>query len=241
LILSRDTEHRLRDGLEKLGVAECASVADRLLAYAGRVIEANRTTNLIGSETIDAMIGPHLVDSLSVLPHVRLASPVIDIGSGAGLPGLAIAIAVPRLRMVLLEPRKKRFEFLKATVEALDLRNVEVVQATAETAGRGPWRDRAGSVLIRAVAKGAVALELGVPLLRKSGRLVMYVGKASSPGQDLLAIGEMLGARLTQAVRVSVPSLDAQRHLWIFEKFKTTPQAYPRRSGLPGKEPLKAA
>lgn len=232
---------RLREGLGTLKVARADEVAERLVMFAEMVIEANRSTNLIGSESVDAMIGPHLLDSLSVLQHARLASPAVDIGSGAGLPGLPIAIAVPRLRIVLLEPRKKRYEFLNAVVKALALQNVEVMQSTAETAGRGGWRERAGTVLIRALAKPPVALELGVPLLSKGGRLLMYEGKIVSPDSMTLAVGDMLGARLISTTPVSVPSLSAERHLWVFEKISPTPQGYPRRSGIPGKEPLKAA
>lgn len=228
----------LIDGLETLGFENSSSLADRLLRFAEIVLEENQRTNLIGAKSLDQMVRLHLLDSLAATRGVGLHSPVIDLGSGAGFPGVPHAMAYPKSGVVLLEPRKKRVDFLSRAVTTCGLTNVRVEQVTAETAGRSGWRGRAGSVLVRAVAKPLVALELSIPLLKRGGKLVLFMGKEARPSALDIRVARELGAEPAEVRQVQVPFLDADRHVWIFRKIGATPPQYPRRSGLPAKEPL---
>lgn len=168
-----------------------------------------------------------------------MASPVVDVGSGGGFPGIPIALAFPGLALTLFEPRKKRAVFLHSAVDFLKLASVTVEQTTAQTAGRGAWRGRARTVITRAVGKPLVAIELGLPLLAMGGSLVMYVGRQALPSAEECQKAVDLGGSLTEARVVDVPYLTAKRHVWVFEKSAETPEDYPRRSGVPPrKEPM---
>jgi 16S rRNA (guanine527-N7)-methyltransferase len=225
--VSEETLHRLESGLAQLGFAEPSDLAVRLAAFGRLLLEANRHTNLVGAKSLDDLVGAHLLDSLAPLAGMRLREPIVDLGSGAGLPGIPAALAWPGLYFVLLEPRAKRADFLRSAVAALGLDNVEVEKVSAETAGRGQWRDRAGTVLARALAKPEAALVLALPLLARGGRLAVYTGREAAPGEPELAAIGRLNARLVEARAVVVPYLDAQRHVWIIEKTGPTPAGVP--------------
>jgi 16S rRNA (guanine527-N7)-methyltransferase len=231
--LSSSAERELKLGLQHLGIAG-AGVAERLAAFGQLVILANRRTNLVGVASFGGLV-PHLLDSLTPLASLTLIGPAVDVGSGAGLPGIAAAIVFPSIRFTLLEPRAKRAEFLDQAVAELELVNVQVRKMTAETAGRGALRSTFRTATARALAKPVVALELALPLLAIGGRLVLYTGRRAAPGTNEAAIITLAGGSLEEAKRIVVPYLDAQRHAWIVRKIGASPHNLPRRSGTPPK------
>jgi len=227
----------LVSGLRCVGLTATDLAIEALWRYVVLVLRENRHTNLVGARNKSAMV-VHVLDSLAPLADRDLSDPVADLGSGAGLPGIAAAIALPDHNFVLLEARSRRAHFLRTAVAELSLQNVEVVQVRAETAGRGDLRTCFGTVLARAVAKPAVVFELALPLLRLGGELVLYTGRQPRPtGPELYAI-RRLGGELEKAKPVAVPYLEAQRHVWILRKARKTPAAFPRRSGVPETSPL---
>lgn len=238
---SESAEAVLSSGLLTLGLADSQRIAETLMTFGRLVLDANRRTNLVGPVDMRKLVVQHFLDSLAPFAKHRFRPPIIDLGSGAGLPGIPVAIAFPRAPIALLEPRRLRAEFLRSTASALGLGNVEVVQTTAESAGRSEARrERAGTVLVRAIGKPAIALELGLPLLKRDGVLWLYRGRDATPGEDELAIAGALGGALTSSDRVEVPFLEAERHLWVFRKVTPTPEGYPRRSGVPERIPIQA-
>jgi 16S rRNA (guanine527-N7)-methyltransferase len=234
-------EAALKSGLAELAFPEAPRIAEQLMIFGGLLLEANRRTNLMGSVDIDKLVVHHFLDSLAPFSKHRFRPPIVDLGSGAGLPGIPVAIAFPRAPMALIEPRRLRAEFLQSVVAAMGLGNVEVVRIAAESAGRSAARrEKSGTVLVRAIGKPAVALELGLPLLKHDGKLWLYRGRDAEPTKEMLAIAASLGGSLLSADRITVPLLDAERHLWVFRKVTPTPEGYPRRSGLPGRVPIQA-
>ena len=236
--MSRDEVQRLSEGLGRLGFAAAGEKADKLVAFGNHLLEASRSTSLVGAKTLDDLVVKHFLDSLAPLAGLALKAPIIDVGSGAGLPGIPVAIAFPDFDVVLMEPRRKRFDFLCAAVERCALGNAAPLRATAETAGRGAWRERAGTVLMRAIGRVPVALELGLPLLARRGKLVLYRGREGEPSPAELGVARLLGGRFEGSRAVDVPLLEAERRVWTFAKVGVTPAGYPRRSGIPDKEPL---
>lgn len=231
---------RLRAGLSQLNFPGSSSLAERLVDFGELLLVENQSTNLVGAKTLGDLLASHFLDSLAPIAGAELASPIIDVGSGGGFPGIPVALAFPDSRVTLFEPRAKRAEFLQKAVRELGLSNVEVEKTTAETAGRSPaWRGIAGTVLIRALATPAEAVELGLPLLRLDGVLVLYLGRLSQPDPEQLEMAKFLGGELVKATPVTVPYLDGARHAWWFKKTGETPTDYPRRAAVPSKKPSK--
>jgi 16S rRNA (guanine527-N7)-methyltransferase len=234
-------EATLQQGLVELSLPDAPRVAQVLMRYAGLLLEANRRTNLVGAVDLDKLIVHHFLDSLAPFASHRFRPPIVDVGSGAGLPGIPVAIAFPRAPMTLIEPRRLRAEFLESTVTSLGLGNVQIVRSAAESVGRSTLnREHAGTVLMRAIGKPEVALELGLPLLKHSGELWLYRGRDSTPGKQALDVAKLLGGDLASSHRVEVPGLEAERHLWVFRKVTPTPKGYPRRSDTPDRDPIQA-
>jgi 16S rRNA (guanine527-N7)-methyltransferase len=232
-----DGESRLRDGLVTLGFSS-VSVADRLLDFAAFVLEANQETNLVGASSLDELVDAHILDSLAPFSGRQIRGRVIDIGSGGGFPGIPIAIAFDKAAVTMLEPRAKRVAFLTNAIERLELGATEARKSMAETAGRSDLRETADLVTVRAVAYPSIALELAVPLLKRHGKALLYVGRQPAPSDHELEVAGLLGAGLLEAKPVVVPYLQGVRHGWWFEKKKPTPHEYPRRAKVPSKQPL---
>lgn len=208
-------EGLLRKGLEQLGAGE-GSAFDRLIAYADLLLRENRKTNLTGARNRQALVVEHILDSLAPLHLIKLRPLVLDLGSGAGLPGLPAAICNPSVGFAVLEPRRKRAEFLRVAVAQLDLRNVTVRQETADAARRKG--ETAATVLMRAVAPPGRALELGLPLVRGGGTLLLYEGRAGRATEQDAKMASKMGGGPIRVVPVHVPFLAAERHAWIIHR-----------------------
>jgi len=203
---------------------------ERLAHYTRLVLEANARFNLTGAKN-ETEFASHVADSLTVLPYV--VGPYIDIGSGAGLPGIPVAIA-SGVETTLLEATAKKAKFLTETIETLGL-NVRVIGARAEDAGRDPkWRERFRSATIRAVASAPAALELAAPFLALGGLAILQRG-ATEPGEaGALSVA---AAELQCAVESEV-RLVGQKRLVLVRKAGATPNRFPRRAGTAQKRPV---
>ncbi len=193
----------LRRGLDGLGIEASSTQIDMLLAYLALIDKWNRVDNLTAIRTLPEMVSRHLLDSLSLLPRVR--GRLLDIGSGAGLPGLPLAIMNPALETVLLDASAKRTRFLHQAVTQLQLAQVEVVQCRAEAYRPEQRFDR---IVSRAFASLEAFVEVAQPLLAEGGRIIAMKGQ--HPQQELTA----LDGRFKYTIEaVEIPGLDAQRHL----------------------------
>ena len=204
--------------------------APRLGRYVALVLEANRKFNLTGARSIEEFV-PHILDSLTVVPYVR--SPYVDVGSGAGLPGIPVAI-VTGVRTLLVEATSKKAAFLLDAIAALGI-DAEAAAARAEDAGRKPeLRERFASATARAIASAPTALELTAPLLALGGVTILQRGSMDiSERTALEGAALMLGCALDAEV-----ALEGERRLILVRKTSATPDRFPRRSGVPEKRPL---
>ena len=227
----------LERGLAELGFAAPSELAERLTAFGRELIRANRETNLVGAQSEDRLVAAHFLDSLAPLAGEPLRGPVVDVGSGGGLPGIPVALSFPGLSITLLEPRAKRANFLSELVRRLGLENVRVDRRSAQTAARGDLRDSAGTALARALARPAQALDLALPLVKPGGRLFLYGGREARPDAGAIDAMARNAAAIVEARPVHVPYLEAERHVWIVRKLGSTPPGLPpsararRRSG----------
>jgi 16S rRNA (guanine527-N7)-methyltransferase len=202
----------------------------RLAQYVALVLEANRKFNLTGARSVEEFV-PHILDSLTVVPYIR--APYVDVGSGAGLPGIPVAI-VTGVRTLLVEATAKKAGFLKDAMAALGI-DVDVMGARAEDAGRKPeLRERFESATARAIASAPTALELTAPLLAVGGVAILQRGSMSvSERAALEGAALMLGCTFDADV-----ALEGERRLILVRKTAATPERFPRRSGIPEKRPL---
>jgi 16S rRNA (guanine527-N7)-methyltransferase len=187
------------------------------------------TPGLTSTETYDAARRLHVDDALTGVPFLR-SGPVVDVGSGGGSPGIPLAAARPDLEFDLLEPTRRKCDFLERVAPAFP--NVRVVRGRAEDWGRGDGRDAYAVAVARALAPQAVAAEWCLPLVRPGGLLVLYAGE---PASGLERVAEALAASPPSVVPVAGAG---SRTLLLFEKLYPTPERFPRRPGLARKRPL---
>ena len=200
----------LMEGVRGLGLDIGPSAQERLVAYLALIEKWNKVYNLTAIRAVQHMVSEHLLDSLAVAPHIPAGS-VLDLGSGAGLPGIPLRIARPDLQVTLLESNRKKCAFLRQAAIELLLQPLEVVCERAEA-----YRPARGfdSVIARAFADLQTIAALGLPLLRPGGHL--YAMKGAEPIDELSALDRSI--RVEAVIRLHVPSLEAQRHLVIMTK-----------------------
>jgi 16S rRNA (guanine527-N7)-methyltransferase len=241
----------LADGARKLGVPLTEDQLDVFQVYYGMLIDWNTRVNLTRITDYEEVQKKHFLDSLSCLPLVKeseetltgeagVALQAIDVGSGAGFPGVVLRIAMPALRLTLLEATGKKAEFLRFLIERLGLTDVTVINARAEEAGQDPvHRERYDLALARALAGMTTLAELTLPLVRVGGLVI------AQKGEDPMAEVEAgrpailtLGGQVQGIRPVVVPNLEGARHLVALRKISSTPSKFPRRPGMPAKRPL---
>ncbi len=204
----------------------------------------NARVNLTSPAALADAERVHFLDSLTLAPEVRRLLPeggrLIDVGSGGGFPGLALKVALPSLRVVLLEATGKKADFLRAMCSELELEQVEVVAARAEEAAHmSSFRESFDIATARALGPFPVVLELTLPFCRVGGTLIAPRGsEAPLEAARCSAAIESLGGVLREVQPVRVPELSAQRALVIVDKVVRTPERFPRRTGIPAKRPL---
>lgn len=223
--------------LAAMGIELEPGDAERMRAYLGALREANARFNLTAITDPALMWERHVQDSLSLLPFLASgeAREVIDVGSGGGLPGVPLAIAMPAVRMTLLEATGKKAAFLGEAAAALGLSNVRVVQARAEDAGQDHHAHRAryDAVVSRAVARMATLAELTVPFAREGGSVLLIKGAQAA---DEAAEAKQALYRLH--AQVAGMHRTATGTVVVLEKMRPTPRAYPRLPGEPKRRPL---
>lgn len=206
------------------------------------LIRTGRTTNLTSLLGERDIVLKHFVDSLSCLKSGLFDSPlrVLDIGTGAGFPGLPLAIVAPNLNFDLLDSTRRKIEFVDSVIRVLEMSNARGVVGRAEWLGRqAEARTGYDRVVTRAVSALPVLAELSLPLLKEGGVLIAQKGPI---GEAELEAGrralEMLGGELESVQALTLPVLNDPRTLVCIRKTGPTPERYPRREGVPAKSPL---
>lgn len=210
--------------------------------YYELLVEWNKVMNLTGITEYEEVNEKHFIDSLALVKaiDVNKTQSIIDIGTGAGFPGIPLKIVFPHLKVVLLDSLNKRIKFLNAVIDELGLENVETLHGRAEDyARKEEYREQFDLCVSRAVANLSTLSEYCLPYVRKGGMFVPY--KSGNIDDELKQSGKaisVLGGKLTDTVKFELPGTEIGRSFVKIEKVKNTGKKFPRKAGLPSKEPI---
>ncbi|GAB4575925.1 MAG: 16S rRNA (guanine(527)-N(7))-methyltransferase RsmG [Anaerolineae bacterium] len=235
--------HRLTQHARALFGVELSAEQQRAFRLmAAELLDWNQRVNLTAITDPDEVEIRHFLDSISVLRAVTLqpSMRVIDVGTGAGFPGLPLRIVCPKIHLTLLESTGKKTEYLQHVVNLLELTNVQVVTARAEEAGQDPaHREQYDVALARAVARLPVLVEYLLPLLKVGGKMIALKGESAA--QEVSAAREalrLLGGEMQRLIPVELPEVADTHYLVVIQKVAASPAKYPRRPGIPARKPL---
>ncbi|MBI3945927.1 MAG: 16S rRNA (guanine(527)-N(7))-methyltransferase RsmG [Armatimonadetes bacterium] len=235
-------EELLRRGAAALGVPLAPGEVERYLRYERELRDWNARMNLTAAAEPGEVVVKHILDSLACFRVVSAGAGVrvLDVGTGAGFPGMVIKIHAPETPVTLLDSTRKKLAFLEHLSDVLGLSGVETVHARAEDAGRDPgYRERFDLVVARAVAELRVLLELCLPFVRVGGQFLAMKGPRGDEEMGPAARAlSLLGGERERVESLSLPFGAGERRLILIRKRRPTPRAYPRKAGTPGRWPL---
>lgn len=233
---------KFKNGLQQLHIALSEKQMEQFLQYYELLVEKNKVMNLTAITEFDEVVEKHFLDSVSLTKQMDLHQPlkVLDLGTGAGFPGIPLKIVFPELEITLMDSLNKRVLFLQDVISSLQLQNIEAVHGRAEEAARNKkYRESFDLCVSRAVANISTLSEYCLPFVKIGGSFISY---KSSTIEDELKDGKkgiaILGGKVKDVYKFTLPDSKLQRSFVIIEKEKKTPKAYPRKAGTPSKDPL---
>ena len=232
----------LIEGSKKLGLTLDEKQIEAFMRYKALLVEWNQKMNLTAiTDEVDIMT-KHFLDCMSIqkaFPMEKVKT-LIDVGTGAGFPGLVIKIAFPWIKVTLVDSLNKRLNFLKEVIQELGLEGVECVHARAEDLGKNKvYREQFDVCASRAVANLAVLSEYTLPFVKEGGYLIALKGqKIEQEATEAQKAIILLGGEFVEIIDAQVPMTDLEHKIAKIKKIKKTPKAYPRKAGEPTKAPL---
>lgn len=214
---------------------------EKFYRYMELLIEWNEKINLTAIIEPEEIILKHFIDSLTIYKDLKNAKSFVDVGTGAGFPGIPIAILNNTLKVTLVDSLNKRLIFLQEVIKELNLNNVELVHARAEEFGQNKkYREKFDIATSRAVANLATLSEYLIPLVKINGKcLCMKASDANEEISQAQKAIELLGGKISNVEEFNLPQSDIGRTIIIIDKIKMTPNKFPRKAGTPSKEPIK--
>lgn len=241
-LLNRYDTGELSKGLQEYGIVLHDKQMGQFLTYYELLVEWNSFMNLTGITEYTEVVRKHFTDSLSLAGYIDLCKvhTVIDVGTGAGFPGIPLKIAFPHLKMTLLDSLKKRIGFLNHVIEVLELSEIDTVHGRAEDYARPDQLRESFDVCVsRAVANLSTLSEYCLPFVKTGGMFVSYKSeKVSEELEDAMGAIQLLGGGAGIKNDFILAGSDFHRSLILIQKQKKTPLKFPRKAGLPSKEPL---
>lgn len=214
---------------------------DNFYNYMKLLLDWNEKINLTAITEPKEVITKHFVDSLSIVRHINENDRILDIGTGAGFPGIPIKIVLEKNEITLLDSLNKRINFLNEVIEKLDLKNIQAVHGRAEEFNKiDENRENYDIIVSRAVAKLNVLLEYMLPFVKLNGRcLCMKSADIDEELKEAENAIKILGGEIEKIDEIILKNTDIKRKIIVIKKVNKTPSKYPRKAGTPAKEPIK--
>lgn len=233
---------QFRQDLSEFNITLSDIQVQQFISYYELLTEWNRFMNLTAITEYEEVLKKHFVDSLSLVKVCDLKKNIslIDVGTGAGFPGIPLKIAFPDLKVTLLDSLHKRVQFLNAVIEKLKLTDIDAIHGRAEDFAKpNALRERYDICVSRAVANMTILSEYCIPFVKRNGIFVSYKSeKIMEEKQQAEKAISILGGHVENQIEFTLPDSDIWRTLFIVRKIKETPKKYPRKAGLPAKNPL---
>lgn len=229
-------------GLESLNITLSEKQMEQFLTFYELLVEWNSFMNLTAITEFEEVVQKHFLDSLALIKACDLKDQtLIDVGTGAGFPGIPLKIAFPELNVTLLDSLNKRINFLNTIIDTLGLEKVETIHGRAEDFAKNKdYREKFDLCVSRAVSNLTTLSEYCLPFVKVNGSFISYKSeKLTEELKEAEKAISILGGQVGDQVELTLPDSDIYRNLLIINKTKNTPGKYPRKAGLPSKEPLK--
>lgn len=232
----------LEQKIGELGIKQDQNQLERFHKFYQLLIEWNKVMNLTGITEYEDVVEKHFVDSLSIIKAIDLSRihTVIDVGTGAGFPGIPLKIAFPHLRVVLLDSLNKRIKFLDEVISQLGLTEIRTIHGRAEEyARKEEYREQFDLCVSRAVANLSTLSEYCLPYIQVGGIFVPYKsGEIDDEVEQSKKAVRILGGNIKEVMKFELPGTDIHRSFVLIHKEQHTQKKYPRKAGIPAKEPL---
>lgn len=232
----------LEQKLGELGIKQDQNQLERFHKFYQLLIEWNKVMNLTGITEYEDVVEKHFVDSLSIIKAIDLSGihTVIDVGTGAGFPGIPLKIAFPHLRVVLLDSLNKRIKFLDEVISQLGLTEIRTIHGRAEEyARKEEYREQFDLCVSRAVANLSTLSEYCLPYIQVGGMFIPYKsGEIDDEVEESKKAVRILGGNIKEVMKFELPGTDIHRSFVLIHKEQHTQKKYPRKAGIPAKEPL---
>lgn len=228
--------------LKELDITLSEKQQAQFYRYYELLVEWNKIMNLTGITEYEEVNEKHFIDSLSLVKVLDISkiNTVIDVGTGAGFPGIPLKIAFPHLKVTLLDSLNKRIKYLDAVIDELELKDIHTIHGRAEEyARKEEYREKYDLAVSRAVANLSTLSEYCVPYVKVGGMFVPY--KSGEIDEEVKAAQtaiKVLGGKQTEVVKFTLPGSDINRSFVKIQKVKSTGKKFPRKAGLPAKEPI---
>lgn len=233
----------LINGIKELGIEITNRQVEQFLKYYEMLVETNKVMNLTSIVNLDEVIVKHFIDSLLVVKTIDMNkfNTMIDVGTGAGFPGIPLKIMFPNLKVVLLDSLNKRLKFLDSIIDELQLTDISTVHGRAEDIGKDiEYREKFDVCVSRAVANLSTLSEYCIPFISVGGEFISYKSEFSEEekrGAEKAI--NLLGGSIKKSVIVELPYSEINRSFIFIDKKNKTPNKYPRKAGVPSKKPIK--
>ncbi len=212
---------------------------EKFYQYMNLLLEWNEKMNLTAITDPKEIILKHFIDSLTMANKIKEGETLIDVGTGAGFPGIPLAIVKQEVKITLLDSLNKRVHFLQEVIQVLQLNNIRAVHARVEEFAKNKKeREQYDIATSRAVAPLNVLAEYLLPLVKIGGKCVCMKGSNIEEIKQAEKAVTLLGGEIKQIEEITLPESDMKRHIILLEKIKQTPSKYPRKPGTPSKEPI---
>ena len=208
--------------------------------YMKMLIEWNKKINLTAINDEKEIIIKHFIDSLTISKYIENAESMVDVGTGAGFPGIPIKIINKDLEVVMVDSLNKRINFLNEVIEKLELKNIKAIHARAEDLGKDKkYREKFDVVTSRAVANMTVLVEYLLPLTKKEGKCICMKGSEIEDELENAKYAiKLLGGKVDKVEKIEISDEQMGRNIILINKQENTPNQYPRKAGIPLKKPL---